>query len=153
MLTLNKIIEFQNLSRFFVNIWYLTSLQEPARADISKTNSSSGFSSCLKCYKKGESVATENRGTVRTFEFNKQESLVNRDHNKYLKDVNSSIKKNKMVNGIKGRSLLADLKYYKPLDNTNIDCMHSLFYGIIKHLFKYWFELPNNKYSFKNYIA
>lgn len=58
-----------------------------------------------------------------------------------------------MVNGIKRKSLISELKYYKPLDNTNIDCMHSLFYGVIKHLFKYWFELPNNKYSFKSYMV
>jgi hypothetical protein len=70
---------------------------KPARADILNTNDSSGFSSCLKCYKIGESVATENRGTVRTFELNKSETVINRDHNKYLIDVNKSIKNDSIL--------------------------------------------------------
>jgi hypothetical protein len=59
-----------------------------------------------------------------------------------------------MIQGIKGKSLVVDLKYYLPLENTNIDSMHSVFYGVLKHLFKYWFEHPSDeKYSFKRYLV
>jgi hypothetical protein len=125
---------------------------KPARADIIQINSSVGFNSCCKCYKRGESIPTENNGTVRASIFYEDEPLIKRDHDRYLKDVERSIKENKMINGIKGPSLLSQLKYYKPTENTNIDCMHSLFYGVIRHLFKYWFELPKSKYSFKDYL-
>jgi hypothetical protein len=58
-----------------------------------------------------------------------------------------------MIRGVKGKSLVSDLKYYLPLDNTNIDCMHSVFYGVIKQLFRYWFEYPKeSKYSFRKYL-
>ena len=32
-------------------------------------------------------------------------------------------------------------QFYQPLNNTNIDTMHSVFYGVIKGLFNYWFEI------------
>ena len=46
-----------------------------------------------------------------------------------------------MVNGIKpGGTILSELKHFHPVVNTQIDTMHSLFYGVVKGLFRYWFD-------------
>jgi hypothetical protein len=39
-----------------------------------------------------------------------------------------------------GPSILNYLKYYHPTKNTNNDYMHSILYGVVKLLFKYWFD-------------
>ena len=54
-------------------------------------------------------------------------------------------------NGIKGDSILGNLEYFNPVISTNIDVMHSVFLGIYKDLFFYWFDHPKNaKYSLVN---
>lgn len=56
--------------------------------------------------------------------------------------------------GIKGRSLLSNLKYFNPVTSTCIDYMHSLLEGVIKNFFKYWFspEYAGNQYSLRKYM-
>ena len=53
--------------------------------------------------------------------------------------------------GVNGFSMLGKLKYYKPIECTNIDYMHSILEGEIKRFFKLWFEdtVPkDHKYNF-----
>ena len=51
-----------------------------------------------------------------------------------------------MVNGVKeGGTFLSQLKHFKCLANTQIDCMHSIFYGVVKSLFRYWFDESGNQ--------
>lgn len=55
------------------------------------------------------------------------------------------------MHGILGQSVLHGLRYYDPVLMTNIDSMHSIFYGVVKILFKYWFTSPISKeYSLKS---
>ena len=52
-----------------------------------------------------------------------------------------------------GPSILSWLKYYHPTLNTNNDYMHSILYGVVKVLFKYWFEKDKNKpYSLRSKV-
>jgi hypothetical protein len=58
-----------------------------------------------------------------------------------LADLVEANRTGEMVSGIKpGGSILNELKHYHPVVNTQIDTMHSLFYGVIKGLFRYWFD-------------
>jgi hypothetical protein len=46
-----------------------------------------------------------------------------------------------MENGVKpGGTILNELKHFKPVESTQIDAMHSVFYGVVKGLFRYWFD-------------
>ena len=56
--------------------------------------------------------------------------------------------------GIKGECIFNNFKYYHPMLSTNIDVMHSIFLGIVKDLFYYWFEHPTaSRYSLKNHLV
>lgn len=68
----------------------------------------------------------------------------------YLKQSSAS---NKPCFGIKSKSALSELSYFHPIFNSNVDSMHSVFYGVIKNLFVFWFDHPiKSKYSLKNRI-
>jgi hypothetical protein len=57
-------------------------------------------------------------------------------------------------NGVWGRCVLSQLSMYHPIENTNIDCMHSILEGVMKRFFKIWFEDPlqDNKCSLKSHM-
>ena len=53
--------------------------------------------------------------------------------------------------GVRGKTLLSQLKYFKPTVCTNIDYMHSILEGVMKRFFKFWFEETvriEDKYDF-----
>jgi hypothetical protein len=50
--------------------------------------------------------------------------------------------------GVKGEFMLNKLHLYNPVLNTTIDIMHSLFLGVAKSLFKYWFSPEYRKAPF-----
>jgi hypothetical protein len=62
-----------------------------------------------------------------------------------------------LSHGIKGKTSLSELSLYHPIIGTNIDYMHSILEGVIKRLFKAWFddkhdpELPYK--SLKKYMV
>ncbi len=43
--------------------------------------------------------------------------------------------------GIKGIIGLSELRFLSPLNNTNIDYMHSVLGGVVKRFFRYWFDI------------
>jgi hypothetical protein len=57
-LEVGHVIKVDNASRLFRFFCLCGVFDKPARADILNINNSSGFSSCLKCYEKGQSVTT-----------------------------------------------------------------------------------------------
>lgn len=58
----------------------------------------------------------------------------------YHDDVLNGERLKKSSRGIKGPCLIAELKHFQPMASTNIDYMHSLLEGVVKRLFKLWFE-------------
>ncbi|RNA12965.1 hypothetical protein BpHYR1_052467 [Brachionus plicatilis] len=74
-----------------------------------------------------------------------------RDALSYKRDLLFSLENTIKHNGIKGPCAFDGLKYFHPLLNTNIDGMHSIFLGVVKSLFTYWFDSTCDKeYSLKN---
>ena len=71
-----------------------------------------------------------------------------RTNSLYMEDIFiiNRIVTNKITNyrGIKGPCELAKLKYFKPVESTAIDYMHSVLYGVVQKLMEVWFS---NKYS------
>ncbi|CAF0831338.1 unnamed protein product [Brachionus calyciflorus] len=122
---------------------------KPARSLILNTILSSGYFGCIKCYHQGTSVSYKN-GFHNIFESNQVENEL-RDNSKYLEDLANSKVTKSNVNGIKGETILMKLKFYKTIESTVIDSMHTIFLGVIKKLFRYWFEFSSKEpYSLKN---
>lgn len=79
--------------------------------------------------------------------------MESRTHEIYMKHIDDVIKDRKVVKGIKGYCCLRFLKYYKPTVSTCIDYMHSVLEGVMKTLFRYWFEGDCTKpYSLRKYM-
>ncbi len=84
-----------------------------------------------------------------------------RDYESYLEDCRESDNCIRDSRGIKGKTSLSELKYFKnPVWSTNKDYMHSVLEGVIKRFFKAWFEDTVEKtiedeynYSLKPYIT
>ena len=55
---------------------------------------------------------------------------------------------------INTRKIINELKYFSPLESTNIDYMHSFLLGVVEKLLIRWFsaEHKNKKYSLHAYI-
>lgn len=120
---------------------------KPARSLIVNINSSNGYSSCIKCQQRGELVDF-GHGQHHIFKYDKinidQPLRTKENYNTDLLDKS---------NGIKGYSVLGKLEYFNPIISTNIDVMHSVFLGICKDLFFYWFDHPKSaQYSLANNI-
>ncbi|RNA29376.1 hypothetical protein BpHYR1_028554 [Brachionus plicatilis] len=116
---------------------------KPARSKATNMVSSIGFYSCLRCTQKGETFYTQS-GHFHIFpliKFNPFGPL--RNELSYEHDLFSAKNKGLAVNGIKKESSLSDLKYYHPILSVNVDSMHSVYHGIIKEFFRYWFEKPS----------
>ncbi|CAF0989646.1 unnamed protein product, partial [Brachionus calyciflorus] len=108
---------------------------KPARAMILNTKNSTAFYGCLKCLQPGKTLRTSKGGNVHVYPFNKQTPI------------------GKEYKGIMGKCEFRILKYFNPLNNTNIDSMHTVFVGVIKTMFDYWFDSPNSKCSLKPHIS
>ena len=136
----------------FNQVWYRFFLlfmvaDKPARAMILNMKLSSSYYGCLKCEIEGESVAFGN-GQHIIFKSN-DNNMRNREN--YFHNLNLAISKNKPVKGVKGKCLLSILKYFHPISSSMIDFMHSIFLGVCKLLFYYWFTAPTtNSYSLKS---
>ncbi|RMZ99255.1 hypothetical protein BpHYR1_030111 [Brachionus plicatilis] len=108
---------------------------KPARSSILNTIQFNGSYGCIKCYQPGCSIRTGNNGTVRIYPFkNYQSDKPLRTHEKYINDVEESIRQKKIVHGVKGPCLLNELKYYFPIESTIIDYMHSVLEGVVRRL-------------------
>ncbi len=119
---------------------------KPARAMILNILNSTGYNSCLKCYQPGRSV-NYGHGSHLIFDYNESQSSNLRSHSNYLEYIQN------IQNGVKGNSWLGQFEYYETINSTNIDIMHSVFLGVIKDLFSYWFSSnQNEKYSLKHKI-
>jgi hypothetical protein len=64
----------------------------------------------------------------------------------YLNDCLRSHECIRDSRGVKGSTILSKLKYFRnPAASTNIDYMHSVLKGVVKRLFKLWFEQKVDK--------
>ncbi|CAF0902681.1 unnamed protein product [Brachionus calyciflorus] len=119
-------------------------------------NSSNGYYSCLRCLRclqSGKSIPTEKGSTIIYPYKSYNPTGPPRSIGLYRKHFKKCLKKKTMIAGIKDDCILNDLKYYNAIKNTNIDIMHSLFLGVMKKFFEYWFEHPSsNTYSLKNFL-
>ena len=135
------------------NYWYRFFLlfvvaDKPARALILNMKLASSYYGCLKCDIKGESVVY---GNGKHIIFNNNRISADRTKENYQRNVITSNQYKKPSKGIKGRCLLSVLKYFEPIRCTNIDLMHSIYLGVCKMLFFYWFVAPmSNKFSLKS---
>jgi len=121
---------------------------KPARALLLNMKLASSFYGCLKCEIKGVSVPY-GRGTHVIFKDEKKEATIRNKIN-YKANLDSSLKFSKEYKGIKGNCLLNKLKYFCPVVSCNIDLMHSIYLGVCKMLFFYWFSASaTSTYSLK----
>lgn len=70
----------------------------------------------------------------------------------YANDLALCLSTKRPVNGIKGECLLSKLRFFHPTKSTSIDIMHSVYLGIVKKLFVYWFEHKSKPYSLVPFI-
>ncbi|RNA00963.1 hypothetical protein BpHYR1_041281 [Brachionus plicatilis] len=101
-----------------------------------------------KCYQPGESIRTVKNGHFRVYpykNFNPEGPL--RSQGKYNNDLINSLQRDCFVRGVKGLSVLNDLKYFLPIECTMIDFMHSILEGVVKKLCEYWFYPSFSKES------
>ena len=121
---------------------------KPARAALLNMTLSNGKYGCLKCQQRGETLPFGN-GHHHVFPFDE----LNID--KPLRNANNyDIDLHYKQNGIKGNCIFNKLSYFNPVVNCNIDIMHSLFLGVVKTLFVYWFDHPSShNYSLKSKIS
>jgi hypothetical protein len=115
--------------------------------------SSSGQSGCLKCLHTGQSVPYGNGHHVIYCPY-----LILwkpfRNKKNYNQCLSESLKTNKSVYGVKGFSSLTELIFFDIIKSTNIDIMHSIFLGVVKLMFVYWFNSKLEKpYCMKQHIG
>ncbi|CAF0965796.1 unnamed protein product [Brachionus calyciflorus] len=138
---------YQNYKFFLVAAVF----DKPARAAVLNVVNSYGYFGCIKCLQKGTRLKKTPKSSIQTYPFiKKNPDGPKRDNLNYSNDLKIAVETREKCNGIKGKCALNGLKYFNPILNTNIDGMHSLFLGVIKTLFSYWFDSnTDKKYSLK----
>ncbi|CAF1024132.1 unnamed protein product, partial [Brachionus calyciflorus] len=129
---------------------------KPARSSVLCHTSSNGFYGCIKCLQIGVRITKEKTGgTVHVYPFDsKYPDGPQRTVENYNEHLDECLTTSKKTFGIAKKSLLSNLKYFNPLLNTCIDTMHSIFLGVTKNFFKYWFSNPiSNNYSLRKKIG
>ncbi|CAF0975863.1 unnamed protein product [Brachionus calyciflorus] len=121
--------DFENYKFFLISAVF----DKPARAAVLNTINS-------------------NDSSIQTYPYIKENpDGPKRDLKSYVDDLKIVVQTREKFNGIKGKCPLDGLKYFNPVINTNIDGMHSIFLGVVKTLFSYWFDSPSEKrYSLKD---
>lgn len=95
---------------------------------------------CLHCRQAGKSFKTAKGGHVHVYPFNETDpSGPARAKLGMMRDVQQAAQKKSPVNGIKGPSWFAALKYHDIALGTAIDCMNCALEGIMKLLLELWF--------------
>ena len=128
---------------------------KPAKSEVLNINKCNGFFGCHRCNQPGISYrATKESGIQHIYEFKPKNSVDWKTKRSYNEDVKAATETGKMVNGVKGICVLSRLKYYHPTESTCIDYMHSILEGVIKSLFKYWFNSENSTHpsSMRKYM-
>lgn len=134
------------------NSWYqfyvLHSIfDKPARSMMINMVASNGYYGCIKCKQQGESI-NFNHGYHMVFKFDaaRIDELI-RTRDNYKDDLRLT------RHGVKGDCIFNSLTYFNPVVSTNIDVMHSIFLGLIKNMFSYWFDHPaTKKYSLRSML-
>jgi len=128
---------------------------KPAKSEVLNMIKCNGFNGCHKCNQPGISHrATKESGIQHIYEFKPEDSIDWKSKRNYADDLKKAIETGKTVNGVKGICILNRLKYYHPIESTCIDYMHSILEGVIKSLFKYWFNSENSTHpsSMRKYM-
>lgn len=117
---------------------------KPAKAKVLNMKSYNGFYGCTKCVQPGKSFRadeTKKGGVMHIYPYrpeNPKGPL--RTDQGYAEQVRRVRETGLEQNGVFGPCCLAFLKHYKPISSTYIDYMHTLLEGVVKSLFKNWFE-------------
>ena len=116
---------------------------KPAKAEMLNMKSSTGYFGCSKCEIEGESV-----------QYNNGHHIVFK-HGIHILRNESNYQENLMnlEKGVLGECVLSKLRFYHPITSNQIDVMHSIFLGVCKLFFSYWFcsSLKSN-YCLKNQL-
>ncbi|RNA09940.1 hypothetical protein BpHYR1_050702 [Brachionus plicatilis] len=110
-----------------------------ARSLINNMNGSNGYFGCLKCYIQGSNVSFKNGSHII---FRPESRILSRTHEEYLKDIDACNLSGTMIRGVKGETILSRLRFLRPTKSIVIDPMHTIFLGVVKDLFRYWFDSP-----------
>ncbi|CAF0992928.1 unnamed protein product [Brachionus calyciflorus] len=140
-----KVNNLNTLCRFFLLYGIF---DKPARSSILNMIAHNGDYGCLKCLQKGNTIDYRHLYNFNDIDF-KGPKRTDEHYNLTICSLG-----NGENYGVKGACSLSNLKYYKPVSSTCIDYMHSLLEGVVKNLFKYWFDPSEakNKYSLRRYM-
>ena len=107
---------------------------KPARASTLNTKSSIVYFGCIHCLHPGESLLFGNGQHIICHSNGQQKEYPLRNHKNYMIDLNKCINIGQHVNGIKGPCVLNKLRFFKAIESTNKDIMHTLWLGFGKLL-------------------
>ena len=152
---IDQLLELETGFVFNDNIFYFyllnANFDKPARALMLMMINSTGYFGCLTCLHPGESIPY---GEGYHIIFDPKNVFPRRNDQGYKKDVLNALSDGRPFNGVKNKCLLSILKYYKPIESTNIDTMHTLWLGFCKLHFQYLFSHKStNKYSMKSNLV
>ena len=108
----------------------------PAKCLVCNCTQFNGYYGCTKCLIKGKSVQT-----VTTFPFEQFSETNLRSKESFVADADEALKREKVINGIKGPSWIAGLSSYDIINGTEVDYMHCVLLGFMKTLVELWFSL------------
>ena len=120
----------------------------PAKCLVCNCTQFNGYYGCTKCLIKGKSVQTGKGGNVTTFPFEQFSETNLRSKESFVADADEALKREKVINGIKGPSWIAGLSSYDIINGTGVDYMHCVLLGVMKTLLKLWFSPTHSKLPF-----
>ena len=124
---------------------------KPARALMLMMINSTGYFGCLKCLHPGESVPY---GEGFHIIYDPKNNFPKRNARIYTNDLLKALLEAKTYNGIKNKCILSRLKFFKPIESTNIDSMHTIWLGFCKLHFQYLFgHKSTHNYSLKSNLV
>ena len=94
------------------------------------------------CMQQGENLIHNGRGNNFKYTFKPNEMFI-RTEQRYKQQVQESINRNDIFEGIKGSTYLSN--WVRLPTGTVIDYMHASLLGVTKHLLNIWLSIENSK--------
>ncbi|CAL1672806.1 unnamed protein product [Lasius platythorax] len=107
------------------------SVDSVARPIMQNRYQFNGYFGCSWCYANGVHV----HGSMR-YPFTENDSQ--RNHVKYLKDIQEVKRMQRPVYGVKGPSILTELKYFDCVWGFPVDYMHGIMLGVVRQMWAEW---------------
>ena len=105
-------------------------------------NKFNGKFGCIMCMQQGENLIHNGRGNNFKYTFKPNEMFI-RTEQRYKQQVQESINRNDIFEGIKGSTYLSN--WLRLPTGTVIDYMHASLLGVTKHLLNIWLSIENSK--------